>query len=186
MFPILVDLASLKVVLVGEGEAAEKRLQALDGAGAASLAVYSAAPSEAFAKLAGKRLIGARPDDETLRQAHIVFLAGLGERESVALAGLAREAGRLVNTEDVKPLCDFHVPSIVRRGDLVISVSTGGKAPGLARRLRRHLQGLFGPEWAGRLDEVGRQRESWRSEGLDLADVSRRVDAYVEEKGWLS
>lgn len=186
MFPVLLDLASLKVVLVGEGEAAEKRLQALDSAGVASLDIYSSSLSEAFRELAGARLKGARPEEAALQQAHIVFLAGLGDQESTALAGIARAAGRLVNTEDVKPLCDFHVPSIVRRGDLVISVSTGGKAPGLARRLRRYLEGLFGPEWAGRLDEVGRQREAWRSEGLGLADVGRRVDAYVEEKGWLS
>ncbi len=186
MFPILIDLGSLKVVLVGEGEVAEKRLAALDAAGAAHLDVYSQAPTAALAKQAGKRLKGARPAAEALQEAHIVFLAGLDDRESVALAGKARAAGRLVNTEDVKPLCDFHVPSILRRGDLTISVSTGGKSPGLARRLRRHLEGLFGPEWAGRLDELGRQRKAWRAEGIEIAEIGRRVDAYIEEKGWLS
>lgn len=186
MLPILLDLTVLKVILVGEGEAAEKRLGLLDEAGAARLEVYSSAPSEALSRQAGKRLKGARPSEAALTGAHIVFLAGLDDRESIELAGRAREAGRLVNTEDVKPLCDFHVPSIVRRGDLVISVSTGGKSPGLARRLRRHLEGLFGPEWAGRLDEVGRQRRVWRAEGLELAEIGRRVDAYIEEKGWLS
>ena len=186
MLPILLDLASLKVVLIGEGEAAEKRLALLEDAGAVHLEVYSAAPAAAFARQAGNRLKGARPADEVLKGAHIVFLAGLDDRESADLAGKARAAGRLVNTEDVKPLCDFYVPSIVRRGDLVISVSTGGKSPGLARRLRRHLEGLFGPEWAGRLDEVGRQRRIWRAEGLELAEIGRRADAYIEEKGWLS
>ncbi|ABS64384.1 siroheme synthase [Parvibaculum lavamentivorans DS-1] len=186
MFPILIDLASLKVVLVAEGEVAEKRLAALDAAGAAHLEVYSQAPTATLAKQAGKRLKGARPASEALQEAHIVFLAGLDDRESAALAGKARAAGRLVNTEDVKPLCDFHVPSILRRGDLTISVSTGGKSPGLARRLRRHLEGLFGPEWAGRLDELGRQRKAWRAEGIEIAEIGRRVDAYIEEKGWLS
>lgn len=185
MFPILLDLGSLKVILVGEGEAAEKRLAALDDAGAPALEVYSQAPSAAFSKQAGKRLKGPRPTDEALKSANIVFLAGLGDRESVALAGKARGAGALVNTEDVKPLCDFHVPSIVRRGDLVITVSTGGKSPGLARRLRRYLEGLFGPEWAGRLDELGRQRRAWRSEGHELAEIGRKTDVYIEEKGWL-
>ena len=185
MLPILVDLGSLKVILVGEGEAAEKRLAALDDAGAQDLEIYCQSPSAAFTRQAGKRLKGARPGDEALKSAHLVFLAGLGDRESVALAGRARAAGRLVNTEDVKPLCDFHVPSIVRRGDLVISVSTGGKSPGLARRLRRYLEGLFGPEWAGRLDELGRQRRAWRAEGHELAEIGRKTDAYIEEKGWL-
>ncbi|MBC7103684.1 MAG: siroheme synthase [Parvibaculum sp.] len=185
MLPILVDLGSLKVILVGEGEAAGKRLAALDDAGAQDLEIYCEAPSAAFTKQAGKRLKGARPGDEALTSAHLVFLAGLCDRESVALAGKVRAAGRLVNTEDVKPLCDFHIPSIVRRGDLVISVSTGGKSPGLARRLRRYLEGLFGPEWAGRLDELGRQRRAWRAEGHELAEIGRKTDAYIEEKGWL-
>lgn len=185
MFPILVDLGSLKVILVGEGDVAEKRLAALDAAGAQSVEIYSEAPSAAFSKQAGKRLKAGRPGDEALKSANIVFLAGLGDRESVALAGKARAAGALVNTEDVKPLCDFHVPSIVRRGDLVITVSTGGKSPGLARRLRRYIEGLFGPEWAGRLDELGRQRRTWRAEGHELAEIGRKTDAYIEEKGWL-
>lgn len=186
MFPILLDLGSLKVILVGEGEAAGKRLAVLDDAGAPGLEVYSSAPSEAFSAQAGKRLKGARPSEEVLKSADIVFLAGLGDQESVALAGQARAAGALVNTEDMKPLCDFHVPSVVRRGDLVFTVSTGGKSPGLARRLRRYLEGLFGPEWAGRLDELGRQRRTWRSEGHELAEIGQKTDAYIEEKGWLS
>jgi len=60
---------------------------------------------------------------------------------------MARNAGALVNIEDAKPLCDFHVPSLVRRGDLVMTVSTAGRSPGLARRLRRHLEKLFGDEF---------------------------------------
>jgi len=186
LFPILVDLSAMTVVLVGEGEAVEKRLAALDAAGAPHLEIYSQAPTSALTKQAGKRFKGARPSDEVLKAAHLVFLAGLGDRESVALSGKARAAGRLVNTEDVKPLCDFHVPAVVRRGDLTITVSTGGKAPGLARRLRLHLEKLFGPEWAGRLDELGRQRRTWRSEGLEIAEIGRKVDAYIEEKGWLA
>ena len=185
MFPVMLDLGSLKAMLVGEGELAERRLAALDASGAAHLEVYSGSPTPALVKQAGKRLKGARPTGEAFRGARVVFIAGLGDAESVALAGQARAAGALVNTEDVKPLCDFHVPSVMRRGDLTITVSTGGKAPGLSRRLRRHLEGLFGSEWAGRLDEVGRQRKTWRMQGLEAADVGRRVDAYIEEKGWL-
>ena len=98
--------------------------------------------------------------------------------------GRPRLAGKIGALAVVKP-CQKHDMSAFKHL-LVISVSTGGKSPGLARRLRRHLEGLFGPEWAGRLDEVGRQRRIWRAEGLELAEIGRRVDAYIEEKGWLS
>lgn len=186
MLPILLDTGALGVVLVGEGESVLKRLALLDEAGAARVEVYSAVPGSLLAERAGARLKGARPSPEALAAADLVLIAGVPEAEASALAAAARRAGRLVNTEDLKDLCDFHVPSVVRRGDLVLTVSTGGRSPGLARRLRRHLEGLFGPEWAGRLDELARLRSVWRAQGMDIAGLARRTDAHIDEKGWLA
>jgi precorrin-2 dehydrogenase / sirohydrochlorin ferrochelatase len=186
MYPIILDLALVKVVLVGDGEAALRRLALLDAAGDASgVAVYSASPDAVLRDRAGQRLEGERPSDEALKAAQLVFIAGLDEAETARIARIAREAGRLVNAEDVKPLCDFHVPSTVRRGELLLTVSTGGKSPGLARRLRRHIEALFGPEWAGRLEELADLRDDWRRQQVGMSEIGRRTDAYVEEKGWL-
>ena len=60
----------------------------------------------------------------------------------------------------------FHVPAIVRRGDLLLTASTGGQVPGLARALREWLAEAFGPEWTGRLKDLSLARARWRSEGL--------------------
>jgi precorrin-2 dehydrogenase/sirohydrochlorin ferrochelatase len=172
MTPILLDLTQLKVILVGEGEAFSKRLAFLTGGGGVSeVEVYTS---------------GKRPTSAHLVAAQVVFVAGLDETESGAIAGVVRASGGLVNVEDIKPLCDFHVPSLVRRGDLVLTVSTGGKSPGLARRLRRYLETLFGPEWAERLDEMAEKRDNWRGQNLNMAEISRRSDEHIEEKGWLS
>jgi len=186
VFPILLDLAALKVLLVGDGEAVEKRLALLDAAGAAHVEIYSSEPSQSLRNAAGARLKGRRPDSASLQHARLLLVAGLGEAEAILLAGAARQLGVLVNTEDRKTLCDFHLPSVLRRGELTLSVSTGGRAPGLARRLKRHLEGVFGPEWSERLDEVAQVRDTWRAQGLDTPEVGRRVDAYIEEKGWLA
>jgi len=185
MLPIVLDAGALKVVLVGEGEAALRRLELLDAAGTAHLEVYTKAPEGLLRERAGTRLKGARPSSEALEAAQLLLIAGLEESEAATLAGAARKAGRLVNTEDVKALCDFHVPSVVRRGDLLLTVSTGGKSPGLARRLRRYLEGLFGPEWGSRLQDLAERRDKWRAEGLEISEVGRRSEAYVDEKGWL-
>jgi precorrin-2 dehydrogenase/sirohydrochlorin ferrochelatase len=83
-------------------------------------------------------------------------------------------------------LCDFHVPAVVRQGDLLLTVSTGGLAPGLSRSIREWLQKKFGPEWRRRAVQVGRARENWRSKGLEASEVSSRTREMVEEKGWLS
>ncbi len=186
MFPILIDTASVKIVLIGEGEDAQRRLRLLDEAGAVRLDVYARDPAPDYAEAIGDRLRGVRPSAEALKTAGVVFIAGLEEDESAKLARAAREAGALVNTEDRRALCDFHVPSMLRRGDLTLTVSTGGKSPGLARRLKRYLAEKFGPEWGGRLDELARQREMWRDEGTGIAELGRRTDALIDEKGWLS
>src|SRR6201999_378899 len=73
--------------------------------------------------------------DSPLPKIGVLFVAGLDQPSAAALAAKARAAGILVNVEDVPELCDFHVPAIVRRGDLVLTASTGGHAPGLPATL---------------------------------------------------
>jgi precorrin-2 dehydrogenase / sirohydrochlorin ferrochelatase len=125
------------------------------------------------------------PSDEVLSALQFLFVAGLPEGESRLLADRARRLGVLVNVEDVLALCDFHVPAIVRRGDLLLTASTGGQVPGLSRALRETLSNQFGPEWTVRLKELRLARARWRSEGLSPADVSQMVRAFVEQEGWL-
>jgi precorrin-2 dehydrogenase/sirohydrochlorin ferrochelatase len=83
-------------------------------------------------------------------------------------------------------LCDFHNPSQVRRGDLLLTVSTGGKSPGLAARIRAQLAQMFGPEWAERLDQIGRKRTAWRREPRSLDELARLTNAAIDANGWLA
>jgi len=115
----------------------------------------------------------------------VLFIAGLDHARSEALARKARAQGVLVNVEDVPDLCDFHVPAILRRGDLAFTVSTNGKAPGLSRLLREWLGRTFGLEWTGRMEAVAAAREGWRGEGLAPDEVSRRTRDMVGREGWL-
>ncbi len=185
MLPIVFDVSTGAIVLVGEGDLVLRRLELLDAA-RASVRVFSADPSQELRAMAGDRLVGKRPEDSDLEAAQLLFGAGLSDEEGEDLARRGRALGALVNIEDVKPLCDFHVPSMVRRGALTMTISTGGKSPGLARRLRRHLEGVFGPEWSERLDQIGEMRQSWRAEGLPLDEVSRKTDSFIDQQGWLS
>ena len=120
-----------------------------------------------------------------LSSLHVLFVAGLDPESSADLAHQARREGILVNVEDMPELCDFHGPAIVRRGELVLTASTGGRAPGLARRLREWLEDHFGPEWNSRVDELGRSRDGWRTAGLSPHEVSERSRTLIAEKGWL-
>jgi precorrin-2 dehydrogenase/sirohydrochlorin ferrochelatase len=73
----------------------------------------------------------------------------------------------------------------VRRGDLLLTVSTGGKSPGLAARIRRELARAFGPEWADRLNRIAARRATWRRERRPLDELARLTNRVIDAKGWL-
>ncbi len=185
MFPVTLDVPRVGVALAGDGPAAVRRLAGLDAAGATRVTVFAAAPGPALTEAAGERLVRRLPGAADLIDVRLLLIAGLGEKVSSALAATARAMGVLVNVEDRAPWCDFPVPSVIRRGDLVLTISTNGRSPGLARRLRRFLEALFGPEWGGRVDEVATRRAAWRSAGAEAATVARLTDAHVARRGWL-
>jgi precorrin-2 dehydrogenase / sirohydrochlorin ferrochelatase len=185
MFPAILDLSALKVAVAGSGPAAVRRVHLLDEAGVRHLQVFAPEPGEEMASAAGPRLVTRLPDEGNVAALHILFTAGLPELEARRLAIWARTHGTLVNTEDVRSLCDFHVPAMVRRGDLLLTISTGGKSPGLARRLRQEVERRFDLAWAERLDELARSRECWRGEGVPPDELMRRTEALIDERGWL-
>jgi precorrin-2 dehydrogenase/sirohydrochlorin ferrochelatase len=185
MLPVSLDLARLRVVLVGDGAAGLRRLALLHEASATKLTVYAPRPNAEWLNAAGPRLVGDVPRAEDFAGAAIVFLAGLDDTRTIELAAAARQAGALVHAEDRLDLTDLHIPAVVRRGDLTLAVSTNGQSPALARLLKRHLAALFGPAWSARVREIGSWRRRWREQGLAPTAIAARTEDLVEAKGWL-
>ncbi len=185
MYPVTLDVTRVRVALAGGGRAAVTRLAGLDAAGATRVRVFAEAPAPALVEAAGDRLVRRLPAPADLVGVGLLLIAGLGEAAASGLGTTARAMGVLVNVEDRTPWCDFHMPSVIRRRDLVVTISTNGRSPGLAKRLRRFLEDLFGPEWAGRVDEVAARRAGWRAAGADVAAVGRLTDSLVARRGWL-
>lgn len=129
----------------------------------------------------------ARNDElsEILQGAHIVFIADFDVETTARIHKLAKQAGALVNAEDKKDYCDFHVPAIVRRGDLLLTVSTNAKSPRLARRIRQELQEQYGEEWAVRLEEIGEMRQEWLKAGLHFEELAKKTDEHIDGQHWL-
>ena len=98
----------------------------------------------------------------------VVMIAGMPEEITAEIAGKARKHEVLVNVEDDKKYCDYHVPAIVRRGDFLLTVSTGGKSPRLSLRLRQELEKLFPAKWEKKLNELELLRNKWRKNGDDI------------------
>lgn len=181
MIPLALNPAKARFGLAGAGASAKRRLAALRAAGARP-AVFAA--DATLAAEAGAQAFP--PDAAALAGLHLLYIAGLEAAHYLPLAEAARAAGVLVNVEDVPDLCDFHSVAEIRRGDLLLTVSTGGAAPGLAGVIRRALETWFPAEWAGRVAEIAALREGWQSEGLPMAEAARRIGAIVQERCWLS
>jgi len=172
-YPIVLDLAGRRAVVVGAGRVALRKARALAEAGARVTAVAPEFLPE-FAEAEGVECIEAPYAAEHLEGAVLAVAATDDPAVNRRVADDARAAGILVNVVDVPQECDFIVPAQVRRGDLLVAITTGGAAPSLSRRLRERLEAEFGPEWAEYLEALRAVRERVRLEGHS-PEVRRRI-----------
>ncbi len=112
-------------------------------------------------------------DPEVLDGAFLV-IAATGDRDTnKSVSADAQRRGILVNVVDDLALCTFFVPAMMHRRDLVISVSTSGNSPAMARRIREKLEWLFGPEYGELAELLGKVREEVKAKYPNLADRNR-------------
>ena len=184
MIPVALDPSSLRVGLAARGASGLRRLSLLQAGGATTVAVFcDEADSELAHAAPDASLRLPAPDD--IAALHLLWVAGLPRPDAARLAHIARALRVAVNVEDAPDLCDFYNVAEIRRGDLLLTVSTGGSSPGLAAALRAELAGRFGPEWERRMQVAATKRRQWRDEGLDMAQVSARLDTLARAEGWL-
>jgi siroheme synthase-like protein len=182
-YPVLLELAGRRAVVIGELAVEAGKVEGLLVAGAA-VTVVAKGPATTLDRLErDPRVVVHRrgyrgPADLDGAVLCVAHASEPGVR--AAIAADARAAGVLVNVMDDVPNCDFAAPAIVRRGDLVIAIGTGGRAPALASRLRADLAERFGPEWANLVEVVGRVRAATLPHLPDFEDRSRRWKAALD------
>jgi precorrin-2 dehydrogenase/sirohydrochlorin ferrochelatase len=164
-FPTFLDLRGRRCLVVGGGEIGERKARALLECGA-RVTVVSLTFTPGLLALAEMGQIERRA--RALRRADLracaLVIAATGEAHADEVtAALARDARVLVNVVDRREHCDFIMASVLRRGELQIAVSTGGRSPALARDIRRRLEDLFGPEYAALVERAGVERRRARA-----------------------
>jgi siroheme synthase-like protein len=160
LFPLFLKLEGRRCVLVGAGRIALQKIDGLLEAGA-HVDVVALNAAERIQQLAGEgrvRWIVARFAPEYLDGAALVIAATGDPEVNDYVFRAARERGILCNSVDEPQRCDFYYPSVVRRGDLQIAISTAGKSPVLAQRIRRELEQQFDQRYARWLEWLGAVR----------------------------
>ncbi|MDP6124762.1 MAG: bifunctional precorrin-2 dehydrogenase/sirohydrochlorin ferrochelatase [Candidatus Latescibacteria bacterium] len=192
-YPISLNIDSRNCVVVGGGVVAERKIDSLLEAGA----VVTVIAPDLTARLSDLARSGRinhlnRPyESGDLDSAFLVISATPDVEVNDAVAGEARERQILVNVVDDPERCGFIAPSVVRKGDLTGAISTSGKVPAFAARLKKFLEWVIGEEhalfldWAGSIrnrllesdvDPVSRTKRWYRLVDSDVFDLLREGD----------
>lgn len=181
-YPIFVDLKGKKVVLVGGGAVAQRKVQTLLAYGA-DIALISRDITPVLRGYVEREEIGFLDrefSEDYLEGAFMVVAATDDSALNHRISQASRKRGLLVNAVDQPADCSFIVPAILRRGDLLIAVSTSGKSPALAQTIRGELEEKFGREYEVFLRIMGRLREEVLSRGLSQNENSRLFHQIID------
>jgi precorrin-2 dehydrogenase / sirohydrochlorin ferrochelatase len=176
LFPMFAKLEGKRCLVVGAGKVGEPKIGGLIGTGAA-IHVVALEASEDVRQWAreGKIALQLRAFTETDLDGTLLTVVATASRTlNESIYSAARRRGVLCNVVDVPELCDFYYPAVVRRGDLQIAVSTNGKSPSLAQKLRQQLERQFGPGYAEWVAELGETRRLVLASDLD-AECKREL-----------
>jgi precorrin-2 dehydrogenase/sirohydrochlorin ferrochelatase len=156
-YPVSLEVSGRRCVVVGGGVVAEHKARSLLEAGA-EVVVVAETVTPGVEELAAGGLVSVVRRAYAAGDLEGAFLAVAATDDPGVNAGVYEEGERarvLVNSVDDVEHCHFAVPSVVRRGELTLSIATGGKAPALAKMLRRKLSEQFGPEYAEVVELIG-------------------------------
>jgi precorrin-2 dehydrogenase/sirohydrochlorin ferrochelatase len=170
-YPMFVDLEGRRCLVVGGGPVATEKVEKLLDHGAAVRLVTPEMTRELEAVAAAGRLHELhrrtyRPED--LEGCFLVIAATNLDAINRMVWQDAEALNMLCNVVDVPPLCNFIVPSIVRRGELALAISTGGASPVVAKHIRRELEAAYGPEWEALVNLLRELRDDLKDRYLDM------------------
>lgn len=146
-YPLFLNLKGKKAVVIGGGKVAERKILTLLRVGA-RVTVISPTLTKRIEKEKLKGTIehfSRQYEKGDLKNAFLVIAA---TDSRLINENVFKDAPCLVNVVDAPSLCNFIVPSVVKRGPLTISISTSGISPALSRSIRKELEKLYGPEFA--------------------------------------
>jgi precorrin-2 dehydrogenase/sirohydrochlorin ferrochelatase len=193
-YPILADLAGRKVVVVGGGNVAQRKIESLLHHEADVLVVARELTPRLSQYMKEGRItyLGREFRKEQIGGAILVIAATDDPALNRLVSTSARDRGILINAVDQPADCTFIVPSVLKRGDLLIAISTSGKSPALARRVREDLEKHFGVEYEILLILLGNLRKEILSRDLMQEEkkaifeniVNSDILQMIREKNW--
>jgi siroheme synthase-like protein len=183
LFPVFLKLEHLSVLIVGGGKIGLEKLSAiLSNSPETNIKLVSITISKEVRKLAANypnlelkegAFLPSDVDDKD-----VVIIAIDDKKESSRIRDIVKEKKKLVNVADKPELCDFYMGSIVQKGNLKIGISTNGKSPTIAKRLKDLFNELLPEEIDELLDNMQEIRNKLKG---DFADKVNQLNAITKE-----
>jgi siroheme synthase-like protein len=188
LFPVFLKLENLQVLLVGAGNVGLEKLQAIvNNSPKTKITVVAKEVSESFAVLASQY-----STIEIIRTAYAasflddcdIVISGVNDLKlSAQIRNDAKQKGKLINAADKPELCDFYLGSIVTKGNLKLAISTNGKSPTVAKRLKEIFNELLPEELDEVLNNIQQIREKLKGDFQNKVHrLNEITKVLVEEK----
>ncbi|MDK2821232.1 MAG: precorrin-2 dehydrogenase [Clostridia bacterium] len=164
-YHLSIDLTDCMCLVVGGGSVGERKIMSLLDANA-RVTLVSPVATRVLSDLAlARKIVWLRREykNSDIEGKTLVFAATGNSNLNVRIAEACKKKGIWVNVADDPEKCTFMVPSVVKRGDLQIAISTGGKSPALARYLREQIEAELGPDYSLWVEFLGNIRSFIKS-----------------------
>ncbi|RHQ98882.1 precorrin-2 dehydrogenase/sirohydrochlorin ferrochelatase family protein [Peptoclostridium sp. AF21-18] len=179
-YPVNLNLDNMEIIIVGGGNVALRKCMNFLDFGK-SVTVLAPDFDSRFLELGNKvDLINDIFKEEYIDKFDIVVAATDDKEVNEEIACICRKKSKLINVVDSRDLSDFTVSSYVKRGDLLIGISTGGKIPALSAKIRRDLEEIYDESFAEYVDLLGELREKIIKKYEDKIERKKVLKALVE------